>query len=388
MKSVKKVLSVLLILIMSLCLFVGCDPKKKVDDEVIKADTSWFKDSETTFTISNAAQFYGFSELAKTNNFSGKTIKLGADIKLNNVDATILKNWKEGKAAPKNVWAPIGTTGGNPFAGKFDGQGYTISGLYVDSKVEAAGLFGKVAYTAEIGNFKLVDGVIKSTKSKVGVIGEGLLTKVENIYTNVTMKAEGNFVGGIVGWYEGSYTDKNLGNSEGWTKNPMTIKNCWVDGEIITGSEAYAIGGIVGGQNNRNRIDILNCIFSGTMNIGREDGNTRAGGIYGWVNWSSMYNLKNCLVTGTINAENKASVGAIVGSLAADGLSIVNCYAVGDKAVGNEGGKTYVISDGTMKTLDEIKGLDVSAAFPLLEGETTSPWEKASGSTPVLKGLK
>ena len=171
-------------------------------------------------------------------------------------------------------------------------------------------------------------------------------------------------------------------------KNPMTIKNCWVDGDFITGSEAYAIGGIVGGQNNRNRIDILNCIFSGTMNIGREDGNTRAGGIYGWVNWSSMYNIKNCLVTGTINAENKASVGAIVGALGADGLNIVNCYAVGDKAVGNEGGKTYVITDGTMKTLDEIKGLDISTAFPLLDGETASPWEKPSGSTPVLKGLK
>ena len=194
MKSVKKVLSVLLVLVMALALFTGCK-KEAVKDEVIKADTSWYKDSETTYTLNNAAQFYGFAELAKTKDFAGKTIKLGADIQLNTVNASILKNWKEGKAVPKNVWSPIGTTG-QVFAGKFDGQGHKISGLYVDSKVEAAGLFGKVAYTAEIGNFKLVDGIIKSTKGKVGIIGEGLLTKVENIYSNVTFKVSHNLC-----WY-------------------------------------------------------------------------------------------------------------------------------------------------------------------------------------------
>ena len=57
-------------------------------DVAIQADTRWYKPEETEFTLTTAAQLYGFSSLAATNNFSGKTIKLGANISLNSGNAS------------------------------------------------------------------------------------------------------------------------------------------------------------------------------------------------------------------------------------------------------------------------------------------------------------
>lgn len=62
--------------------------------------------------------------------FKGETVLLGDDIDLNN-----------------EPWTPIGQTGSTEFKGVFDGQGYTIKNLYIDSTAEtgahySSGLFG------------------------------------------------------------------------------------------------------------------------------------------------------------------------------------------------------------------------------------------------------
>lgn len=62
--------------------------------------------------------------------FKGETVLLDDDIDLNN-----------------EPWTPIGQTGSTEFKGVFDGQGYTIKNLYIDSTAEtgahySSGLFG------------------------------------------------------------------------------------------------------------------------------------------------------------------------------------------------------------------------------------------------------
>ena len=77
--------------------------------------------------------------------FAGKTVKLVADIDLNN-----------------EAWTPVGQTGATTFNGVFDGQNYTISNLNVNSEAQtgahySSGLFGWVeSHTAGHGHIKNV----------------------------------------------------------------------------------------------------------------------------------------------------------------------------------------------------------------------------------------
>lgn len=107
-------------------------------------DTSWYNYEQTTFEINTAAQLAGLAALVNGTatgedespiaaaNFKDKTVKLMADIDLNN-----------------QAWTPIGN-GNNSFAffGTFDGDGYTISGLNVPD-ANAPGLFGCIFGTVQ-----------------------------------------------------------------------------------------------------------------------------------------------------------------------------------------------------------------------------------------------
>ena len=97
--------------------------------------------------LHNAASLKWFANEVneRKNSFDGKTVKLVADIDLNN-----------------EVWTPIGQTGATTFNGVFDGQNYTISNLNVNSEDEtgahySSGLFGWVeSHTADHGHIKNV----------------------------------------------------------------------------------------------------------------------------------------------------------------------------------------------------------------------------------------
>ena len=94
------------------------------------ADTDWGTgyDTLTEFSIADAGDLAQFA--ARVNggkDFSGKTVKLTADIDLENQE-----------------WTPIGDDGyNNLFSGTFDGNGKTISGLQITSANDGfVGLFG------------------------------------------------------------------------------------------------------------------------------------------------------------------------------------------------------------------------------------------------------
>mgnify|MGYP003298618202 CR=1 FL=1 len=82
--------------------------------------------SDTAHQIEDEASSYNMADVIQTvsitKDFAGKTIKLGKDIVVN-------KDVKN----PTSNWTQIGNTN-KPFAGTFDGQGHTISGVYCYSK--------------------------------------------------------------------------------------------------------------------------------------------------------------------------------------------------------------------------------------------------------------
>ena len=118
---------------------------------------SWYSEGEKEFTISTVEQLEEFVALSNFYTFEGQTIKLDADLTLNEGKA---EDWK--KDAPKNRWKPI-----QDFNGTFEGQGHTISGLYGKAHETPMALFINTEEYAIVRNLKLVNSYM-TTKGSSG----------------------------------------------------------------------------------------------------------------------------------------------------------------------------------------------------------------------------
>lgn len=206
------------------------------------------------------------------NDFAGVTVLQTADIVMNEGKYTIDEETNEITfEEDAEQWFPIGY-GVNKFCGTYDGGEHTISGIYINSGSSYKGVFGYIDNKGTIQNLNV-------KKSKI--IG-------------------GTYVGGIVGYANGS------GN----------IENCYNEG-IIIGTNY--IGGVVG--NRAKYTHIMNC-----HNNGKIFGSKYVGGIVGCQSDWPSYNIENCYNGGTISGDE--DVGGIIGYGTMNG-DIVNCYNVG-----------------------------------------------------------
>ena len=181
------------------------------------ADISWYDAEKETFEISTDRQLAGLAKLVNAgNNFEYKTITLTADIDLHG-----------------HEWTPIGyyndvKANGRTFAGIFDGNNHTITGLNVVSAGEGnygTGLFGELkkehgTASAVLKNI-IVDGATVNGEKYVGVICGYSYGLIENC--NV-MNAE------VV------CTAKRAGSIAGFTGG--IIRNCTAENVMITAPEA------------------------------------------------------------------------------------------------------------------------------------------------------
>ena len=224
------------------------------------ADTSWYNDSDSVLYIANAAQFFGLSELANGGNkFSGKTIKLTADIDLNpTFTATKVTVDGSGKVtvpqAPANLrwFRPLPT-----FSGTIDGQGHTVSGLYgMNTGAYSYGAFittftpngvsgiRNISFTrsfvsasanANTGSGAIIGGV--SFPSKADFAGDRLI--LENIYADVDLvynQASGNTTQGMAATIVGRVFDiPNKGMDGDKPVYPMVLNS------VATAGTVYAV---------------------------------------------------------------------------------------------------------------------------------------------------
>ena len=258
------------------------------------ADTSWYNSSKTEFTITTAAQLAGLAKLVKEGNkFAGKTIKIGNDIDLSN-----------------HKWTPIGHYRSRLqyawFTGIFDGQGYTISGLYLnaanDITIGALGLFGGTAEGAVIKNVVVDDAFMAagSVTYMGGIVGIADDTSIINCTSYAVLysdNASGIAMGGILGG------TKQLGKL-------VSVMNCVNYGRIRASKTYGDLGGIVG------RADSEGTIIINSANFGSVLGGTNAGGIGGNLsrhNKNSVYS--NNYSVGKIVGISGTQVGSIAGSL-------------------------------------------------------------------------
>jgi hypothetical protein len=134
-----------------LLFLMGCSNNSDTPED----NTAWYKDSQTEFTINSANQLAGLAELVNGgNNFEGKTVKLGANI--------ILDYTEE--------WSPIGVVD-NPFNGIFDGNGFVVSGAYMNSVSELQGLFGYIDSSGVVKNIGIVDSYFEGGYAIGGLAG-------------------------------------------------------------------------------------------------------------------------------------------------------------------------------------------------------------------------
>ena len=106
------------------------------------------------YIISDANDLQSFAEYVSDGN-AGSNAKLIDDIDLSDICSQTTEGW-----------IPIGSES-EPYTGTFDGQGYSISGLYINCSLNYCGLFGSLEGTVK--NLS-VEGEIKTSSGSAGGI--------------------------------------------------------------------------------------------------------------------------------------------------------------------------------------------------------------------------
>ena len=270
----------------------------------------WYDKAKQEYLLADIKDLCGLCILAQSNDFSNKKIKLGSDITLNTGDAA---SW--GESVPEIVWTPIGTEN-LPFAGVFDGQGHTISGLYLSTGARRSGLFGEVAATAKIENLKLTNSYLESTQMQLGsIVGFGA-GAVRNVYSDAIVVSSNSSVGGIVGFVNAN--------------SAMTIEECWFNGTVTNIGSAKGTGGILG-CNYGGTVQIKNCLNSGTLDTTADDKLLpRVGGIVGNAeNENPNLTIINCLNVGEIRLHPNSLGGVMIGTFVKGTAKCVTSYGIG-----------------------------------------------------------
>ena len=204
--------------------------------------------TENPYQISSADELYWFAALVNGDrSVSGietpnpkSCAKLMNDITVNEGVLDASGNLNSGK--PFIEWTPIGIH--LNYSGTFDGQGHTVSGLYLDNTGTAyVGLFGINCGT--IQNVGVVDSYFNGEDYVGGVCGMNLHDGTEGIMS-VTISNCYN-TGAVSGdYYVGGVCGDNSYDIYSETPPSVTIMNCYYNSDNYTGNAVgYNTGDVV-----------------------------------------------------------------------------------------------------------------------------------------------
>ena len=214
--------------------------------------------AEDPYQIADGAQLARFAAMVNgtldgTQQNTAACGKLTADILLN--DTEDWENWNESTEG-LNSWTPIGSDA-NRFTGILDGDGHSVSGIYVNSNEHYQGFVGYLGVNGIIQNIGVKESYVKGVFSTGGVCGQndGLMI---NCYNS----------GNVTGSY---YVGGVCGRSTGTDNEYSFLTNCYNTGKV-TGHES--VGGVCG--LNTSHGPISNC-----YNIGSVTGSFKFGSVCG-----------------------------------------------------------------------------------------------------------
>ena len=292
------------------------------------------------YLIESEAQlkFLSVSVNEGLNTYEGKYIKLNNDIQLDS----------------NKQWTPIGNET-TEFKGMFNGNGKTISGIYISNSLTNQGLFGIVGESGIIYNTKS-EGSITASGTSGGIVGNNKGT-IKRCTNNVKVSKAANI------WILGGVTGKNEG----------TVIECINNGEVTGYDTSGGIAGINFGI-------IKKCINKGKITSSY----FTAGGIVGLNGYYSTANPKvygtgyiyNCYNIGTITAPSY--VGGLIGAQGYNSSVaksyIYNSYSINTNSIvgGNLNGENIncYTTDANTKLTELNAGIDDATA----NTDTEQPW--------------
>ena len=343
----KRVISLLLALVLALGLLPTAAWAAGTDVSALPefsegADTSTIQ----KFKISSADSLEALATAVKENdgkgayNLKGFTFYLANDIELS------------------DTWTPISnvTYPADAFAGTFDGNGHTISGLNGSN-----GLFGFVN-GATIKNLK-VEGTISGTSANVGgIVGktQGKVTITNCSFTgsvSTSKSGSSNAAGGIVGRV-------NAGT--------LKVENC-ANHATVTAEKASAAGII--GYGGSNKVTITNCYNDGAIS-----GQWYPSGICAQ-NTKGTSKIQECFNSGSIRKTNDGTYCA--GISANFKGEATNCYRTEPSSDSFDSNNNKGIST-PLENSDAVKNKLRGIGFLVSgDGKVSLPWE--AGGTPAEK---
>ena len=239
------------------------------------------------YQISNRAELYWFAGLVNgtlpdggKENLSANAI-LTANIIVNT--GVLDENKNLVSKSDLTEWEPIGARW-SPYTGTFDGQGYTISGLYFNNPTSSyVGLFGSIGANGKIFNVGVLDSYFQFSQFGGGVCGVnyGTVRDCKNTGSVRGLAA----IGGVCGFNE----------------KDGIIENSFNEGTVSgTGDNVQQVGGVCGYNNGT----IKSC-----YNTASVSGQNSVGGVCGF---NSRGIITNCFNEGTVSGQT--FVGGVCGN--------------------------------------------------------------------------
>jgi hypothetical protein len=283
------------------------------------------------------------------------------------------------EADKKHGWEPIGTSIA-PFKGSFDGQNYTIKGLFINRPSESdVGLFSSIAEEGVIKNVKLVNVTVTGSWGVGGLVGENQFEGTVSNSSSSGSVSGNKYVGGLVGENYGTVSDAshftgNVNSEKGSCIGGLVGKN---DGGTV--SDSYSTGNVSGNENVGGLVGIndggtvsdsyTTCSVSGNENVGglvgeNYEGNVSdsysTGNVTGNDNVGGLVGYNNGIVS-TVNNSSSSSkvtgsnehVGGLVGWN--DG-TVSNSYSTGSVTGESYVGGLVGWNDGTVSDVSHFTG--------------------------------
>lgn len=235
-------------------------------------------------------------------------------------------------------WVPIGrgtSTNSKYFNGCFNGNGKTITGLYVDESADRylAGFFGLL--TGQVWDLTIEDAYVKTAgiNASAGILAGRIsngTTMVTNCHVSGTVESD-VLAGGLAGYasytefYECSAnakvsaTGNNIGGfiGEGFS---ASFSDCTAEGSVTGSWNCGGFAGIIWYYAQAER-----CIAD--VDVAATDWNT--GGFVGYT--EQNVNITNCVALGDVSnpiTHTTTKLGGFIGSVD-NSISIQNCYSAG-----------------------------------------------------------
>ncbi|PKM62731.1 MAG: hypothetical protein CVU97_03940, partial [Firmicutes bacterium HGW-Firmicutes-21] len=325
-KKIKAITSLILVFTLTLGMmgnlsYLALAATNTWDGTIADAYDSGNGTADSPYIIATGAQLAYMANQVNTivNCTSGKYFKLVSDINLTN-----------------NIWTPIGINNSDKwFMGNFNGNGHVINFDNVNYTGDLAGVFGFTSGSCRIYDIGVTGSLSSSTATYMGGLGARLKGSIYNCYSTATISSTNTtnsnvYVGGLIGFYEGSSVNEK-------------IRNCYYNGSVSSTSKNAFVGGLAGRLNTGVNSQFLHSYVAGSSTA-----------------------------TGTNGA-----AGRIIGQL--DGtISSVYWDGVGNvKGAGSGGGSLQLYSD-PIKLADSLNYLSAPT-------ETTGfkQWISNDGSLPI-----